>query len=213
MIIPAILQKDLKDIIEEVKTVENFAPLVQVDIADGNLVNNSTYQKIEEILRIKTNVKFDIHLMVNNPNLYLKRNPKIRQISAHAEAPINLNEWIKETKKYNYKVGISLSPETKWKQIEDLISEVDFIQFLTVNPGKQGQEFQPDVLKKIKRFRQKYSFVTIQADGGINETNIKEVLKSGVNNVVIGSAIVRAENPQKTYINFERIENEYRRTI
>ena len=234
MIIPGILQQNLNDIRRDLETVKSFARLVQIDFADGKLVEGKTFLDLNKILETDTPTKYDIHpkhnihtkydihpkydirpkydihLMVEDPFPYLENtSTNIVQISAQAEAPIDLEKWLNDAKKKGYKVGLSLTPNTPWQKIEQLISSMDFIQFLTVVPGKQGNPFQPKVLQNIREFRQKHPKITIQVDGGITETNIERVLNAGANNVVIGSAILRAENPLEAYKNFERILKTY----
>ncbi|MBD3365803.1 hypothetical protein GF360_00465 [candidate division WWE3 bacterium] len=153
----------------------------------------------------------DIHLMVKDPFPYLEINAKgiIHKISAHVEAPINMAKWLEEAKQKSYKAGIAIAPKTPLKKLENLVSQADYVQFLTITPGKQGQPFQPQVLETIKTFRKSHPQKEIQVDGGVKKHNIKDVLQAGVNNVVIGSAIVRAENPQEAYEDFVKIEREF----
>jgi len=210
MIIPGILQQNLENIRKDLKTVKDFVHLVQIDVADGKLVEGKTFLDLDKILEINTPTKYDIHLMVENPFPYLENtSAKIKQISSQAEAPIDTEKWLNDAKKKGHKAGLSLAPTTPWQKIEQLISSMDFIQFLTVAPGKQGNPFRQKVLQNIREFRQKHPKITIQVDGGITETNIAQVLNAGANNVVIGSAILRAENPLEAYKNFERIVKTY----
>ncbi len=219
MIIPAILQENLEDIEHELRVVSDFATVVQIDFADGRLVEGKSFLDLEKILNIELPQKkpvpnLDIHLMVKNPFPYIKQtNKRIKSISAHVEAEFNTKSWLQEVKNQGHETGISISPKTSWKTIEHLIPKIDYIQFLTVNPGLQGQKFQPEILNEIKAFRKEFPRKIIQADGGINESNILDVLKAGVDNVVIGSAILQKKNPEKAYKNFERIKNEYRKTL
>ena len=213
MIIPGILQENIEDIRKDLETIKDFAHLVQIDFADGELVEGKTFLDLNKILEIDTPTKYDIHLMVKDPFPFLEvSSTKIKQISAQAEAPVDLEKWLNTAREKGYKAGLSLAPTTSWKRIEHLIPSVDFIQFLTVTPGKQAGPFQPQVLQTIREFHQKYLEIPIQVDGGIKETNIKLVLNAGVNNVVIGSAIMRAKNPMEAYKNFERILKEHGKT-
>ena len=235
MIIPAILRENLKDIQKELGLVSSFAPLVQIDLNDGKLFEGKSYLDLENILKItkeipervsllrgipeqsdivkrnrKTPFFLDLHLMIKDPFPYLKpRTNQIRQISAHAESSANLKDWLKKAKQKGWKAGISLAPKTSWREIEPLIPLADFIQFLTVTPGLQGQSFQPKVLPEIKALHKKYPNKIIQVDGGEKKENIKDVLKAGANNVVIGSAIIKSKCPEKTYKKFTEIAKRY----
>jgi len=213
MIIPGILQKNLDDIKKDLEMVKSFARLVQIDFADGKLVEGKTFLDLNKILEIDTSTKYDIHLMVEDPFPFLDTpSDKIIQVNTQVEAPIDLEKWLNKAQEKGYKAGLSLAPATPWERIEHLIPSIDFIQFLTVVPGKQGNPFQPRVLQNIRKFHQKYPKTPIQADGGIKEANIEQVLNAGVNHVVIGSAIIMAKNPLEAYKNFERLLKEHAKT-
>ena len=210
MIIPTVLQRNLDDIKKNLQTVKGFTRLAQIDVADGKLVEGETFLDLGKILEIETPIKFDIHLMVKKPFRYLKDlNNKVVKVSAHIEAPINHKRWLKKVRGLGYKAGISINPETHLEKVEKLVPNLDFVQFLTVKPGKQGSPFQSQVLQTIREFHQKYPETHTQVDGGITKANIEQVLNAGANNVVIGSAIFGAENPLGAYKNFERILKTY----
>lgn len=210
MIIPGILQENADKIENDLNKIKDFTHLAQIDFADGKLVEGKSCLDLNQIMQIRDPIQYDIHLMVKDPFSYLEPYyPKIEKICTQAEAPVNLASWIEEARQKGYETGLSLNPETSWTKIEKLVPYIDFVQFMTVEPGKQGNSFQPQVLKSIKSFRKKYPNKTIQADGGISKQNIEDVLKAGVNNVVIGSAIVMAEDPKRAYEEFVKAEKQY----
>jgi ribulose-phosphate 3-epimerase len=190
MIIPAIFEKEFNNVLHKVKLVEGEARLIQIDIADGKLVDGNTFQDISKLDEIQTDASFEIHLMVENPLDFLKNKvKKVTKISCHVEAETDLGEFINKAKELGYKTGLSLNPETPINTLDAYIYDIDFVQLMTVSPGSQGREFQKSVLKKVVELKDKHPDIPVQVDGGVNEENLLLVLNTGVNDVVIGSAI------------------------
>jgi ribulose-phosphate 3-epimerase len=205
MIIPAVMEKKLDDIRKKVGTVDGRCEFIQIDIADGKLVSESSFANIEMIAGIEPISKLEIHLMTDDPEIYVKESyPSIFKISAHVEAK-GVENFIRKAVENKYIVGLSVKPETTFENLDDLPGGISFVQFLTVRPGKQGNELMPEVFPKIMAFKQKYPGVKVQVDGGINEENIQEVLKLGVDDVVIGSRIVNSENPAEMLAKFKEL--------
>jgi ribulose-phosphate 3-epimerase len=161
--------------------------------------------------------------MVKNPFHFLNvlkqhsQNKKVIKISTQIEAfPENnslktLQEWLDSAKDIGHlKIGLSLNPETPIKILEPYTNQFDFIQLLSVAPGKQGQIFNPKLLEKIVQTKQKYPNIPLQVDGGINKDNLQTILQAGADNVVIGSAIFSASLPTEALMNLERIENKWK---
>jgi pentose-5-phosphate-3-epimerase len=119
-----------------------------------------------------------------------------------------ITKFINDIKSIGYKVGLSIDPFHNISLLEPFIHEIDLVQFMSVIPGKQGGNFIPEVLDKIKEFRKRYSHITTQIDGGVNGTTLPQVLETGVDNIVVGSAIFNSEDPRKKFLEFSKSFNE-----
>jgi ribulose-phosphate 3-epimerase len=200
MIIPAILEKDITAVQTKLNIIDKTAKIIQIDLSDGLLVAGNTFTDIYELERIRTHAQIQVHLMVLNPMPYLESKVEcVKSICAQVEGKFNKTGFIEKAKEMGYEVGMSLNSETSADLVEGFADRLDYVQFMTVIPGKQGEEFIPEVLEKIKSFRQKHPEVTIQTDGGANADNLKEILRVGVDHVVIGSAIFGSHDPKEKY--------------
>jgi len=207
-IVPAILVKNFSDLKLQLKRVQNLFPLVQIDICDGKFVNNTTFKERLEINKLQLPCSLELHLMVRNPLLEMKKWEKVKNISRiyiHAEALGNNFEKISSlANKYGWQLGVALNPETKVSKISKYLDEIDAVLFMTVHPGLQGQKLLMPVLKKIKTFTAKNKKVLVAVDGGISLENIKEVKKAGVSEFCIGGKLIMAENIKKTLGGFKK---------
>ncbi len=207
MIIPVILEKDWEQIKKEVAQVDGTAELIQIDVADGKLVSGRTLTEIEKLNELHPKSSLEIHLMVENPNDYVRK--KIENaisICAQVESSGSIPDFIRNCRKLGYRTGISIAPETELSSFEKYVPRVDFVQFMTVHPGTQGREkFLPQVLDKISTFKNKYPDMSIQVDGGVKIANLPELLQRGINNVVIGSEIFGSSDPRKILIELKKL--------
>ena len=173
---------------------------IHLDIMDGLFVPNTSYTD-DEINNIMNNSKkmIDVHLMVNDLekyiNYYIKDN--VESITIHYEALKDLNV-IDQIKNKNIKCGISIKPDTKVESIYHLLPFIDKVLIMSVEPGSGGQPFIPSSLDKISKLRKKIDSlnlnVLISVDGGINNNSAKECIESGVDILVIGSALTNNSN-------------------
>jgi ribulose-phosphate 3-epimerase len=168
------------------------ADYLHIDVMDGKFVNNKQFP-LEEILEIeKISVKkLDIHLMVENPEEYLKhlKNKNIEYITFHIEINKDINKIIKDIKSLGYKVGISIKPNTNINTIIPYLNDIDLVLIMSVEPGFGGQQFIPSTLEKARIFRNINNNITLEIDGGIKDTNI-ELVKQYVDIAVVGSYII-----------------------
>lgn len=201
MIIPALLEKNFEDIKNKVKEIDSANNLtIQIDIGDGKFVETKTFQDIKKLDTIETNAKFEVHLMVKNPLDYLGEGiEKVSKISTHVESG-NVDEFIKRAKELGYEVGLSINPETKLEDLAEFMNDIDFVQFMTIKPGKQGNKFEAEVLDKIAIFSRTAPNILSQADGGIDESVIPDLINAGIKNMVIGSQIF--QKPNESFNNF-----------
>lgn len=175
------------------------ADYIHVDVMDKIFVSEETpaYSKIEEAL-IDNKKKLDVHLMVENPLVYIKDYMKLNPeyITIHSEIKDDIKSIIKYLKDNNIKVGLALNPDTRVYSILDYINDIDLVLVMSVYPGKGGQKFIFDVTRKInelKALQKKYHYI-INVDGGINNETIKDV---NSDMVVSGSYVVMSDNIQE----------------
>ena len=203
---PSILSADFARLLEDVKKVEKAGcEYLHIDVMDGHFVPNITLgHAIVKSLRRDVNMVFDTHLMIENPDDYIKDfvDAGSDLIVVHAEACRHLHRTIQNIKSYNVNVGVALNPATSIESIKHIIEDVDMVLIMTVNPGFGGQSFIESMLEKIKELKQliddKNLNVDIQVDGGIKPDNIHKVVEAGANIIVAGSAIFNSENIEET---------------
>ena len=203
-IIPALItsDEDSTNDFKELKTkfkklqpfLAEFGNWIQIDITDGKFVPTKTAIDLEDLRYFTERTKVEFHLMIEKPEEiigeWIRLGPK--RVIVHIEAIVDMNKLLAVCRENNIEVGLALNPETPNVMIEPWINAVDLILFLGVHPGKGGQEFIPEVLKKIKSLRQNFPNVKIEVDGGVRTANIEELKKAGVDIFVIGSGILKS---------------------
>ena len=202
---PSILSADFSQLAESVKAVENAGcEYLHIDVMDGHFVPNITFGAVVfEKLRKKSNMTFDCHLMIEQPDLYLEDFVKAGAdiITVHQEACVHLNRTIHHIKELGCKAGVAINPATSPQALEYVLQDVDMVLIMSVNPGFGGQKFIPQSLDKIKKLKQmidaKNYNVDIQVDGGVSVDNIHDIVTAGANIVVARSAIFGKDNIQK----------------
>ena len=199
-IIPAILTNKIKDLEDKLKKLSGLVDLIQIDIIDGNFINNKTIG-LKDLKKIKLlkNFKLEAHLMVKNPEKYFEDCQKlgIKRVIFHIEAVKNLKEILETANKFKFEIGVALNPKTNIEKIKPYLNRLNLILLMGVNPGFQGQKFIPSVLNKIKTIKKVAPKIKIEVDGGINENNIKKVAYAGADYLIIGSSLWKSENIKK----------------
>ncbi len=173
---------------------------LHIDVMDGKFVKNNQFpiEEIKKMLSLSTK-KADIHLMVENPSSYIKElaHQNIAYITIHRELDTDLYPIIEEIKKLNYKVGLSIKPDTSVVSLIPYLKDIDLILIMSVEPGYGKQIFLPRTINKLNelnRLRLKYPHLIVEVDGGINNTNIKKLIKAKVDISVVGSFITNNED-------------------
>lgn len=199
---PSILSADFARLLEDVKKVENAGcEYLHIDVMDGHFVPNITLgPAIVKSLRKDVDMVFDAHLMIENPDNYIKDfvDAGCDIITVHQEACVHLHRTIQNIKSHGIKAGVSLNPATPIESIKHILGDVDMVLLMSVNPGFGGQSYIPFVTDKIKDLKsiidEKGLNVDIQVDGGVKSTNIAEVVSAGANIIVAGSAIFNSDS-------------------
>ncbi|MEW9094025.1 MAG: ribulose-phosphate 3-epimerase [Clostridiaceae bacterium] len=198
-IAPSILSSDFSKLGEEVKKLETYkADVIHIDVMDGKFVPNITFgMPVIKSIRGLTGLPFDVHLMIEEPSRYIEDFAKAGAdiITVHYEADKHIDRTINYIKSFGVKAAVALNPGTPVSVIKDLIPSLDMVLIMSVNPGFGGQKFIPYTLEKIKEVNKlKNEFnkdLIIEVDGGIDASNIKEVVESGANWLVAGSAVFK----------------------
>ncbi len=196
---PSILSADFSRLAEQVNEIEKAgAHLIHVDVMDGHFVPNITFgAPVMKSLLGKTGIPFDVHLMIENPDMYIADfvTENTEYITVHQEACTHLHRTIQNIRSHGVRAGVSINPATPVCMIEEVLSDVDMVLVMSVNPGFGGQKFIPSALDKIRaldniRKERNLDFV-IEIDGGAGADNIDEILAAGTDIVVAGSSVFK----------------------
>ena len=196
---PSILSADFSKLGSEIKDLEKAgADLIHIDVMDGHFVPNITIgPEVISKLRKYTSLPFDVHLMISPVDNFIKNfaDAGADIITIHPEATEDLTSSIKKIKSYNKKAGVSLNPETSIDRVLSILSLIDLVLVMSVNPGFGGQKFMKETLEKVKILRKEIDskkFKTqIEIDGGINFENAKMARDVGVDILVSGTTIFK----------------------
>jgi len=218
-IIPTVIAKDFFEVQEKIKRAEPFFDWLQLDIMDGQFVANKTWQRPKDLLKLKTKLKLEAHLMVANPwqvvDDWLAAG--IQRIIVHWEAvscagaetqgAMSLQKIIDQVKNQQKEFGLALNPETPVDILTDWLVQTDSVLLMTVNPGQGGQEFMPRVLPKITQLRQMWPDGRISVDGGIDLISAKQCLQAGADILSVGSSLWQADDLEQAVKTFKEIKN------
>lgn len=199
---PSILSADFSKLGEEIINISKAgADYIHLDVMDGSFVPNITIgNEVVKSLRKITNIPFDVHLMINNPDNHIESFAKAGSdiITIHAEASIHLDRSIELIKSFGKKAGVSIVPSTNENVLDYILEKLDLILVMTVNPGFGGQKFLTSQLKKIENIRNKIEKsgrkIELEVDGGINQETAKAVVQAGADVLVSGSYIFGSGN-------------------
>ena len=197
---PSILSADFSALGKAAADVEaGGAGLLHIDVMDGHFVPNISFgAAVMKSLLGKTNIPFDVHLMIEDPDKYIDdfATDNTQYITVHQEACTHLNRTLQHIDAAGAKRGDYLNTSTPLCMIEDVLCDVDLVLIMSVNPGFGGQKLIPRALEKIRKLDEirkenDYGF-KIEIDGGVNMDNVREVCDAGTDIIVAGSAVYGA---------------------
>ncbi len=200
-IIPTINVKTFDEVKKRVKTIESLGlTWAQLDISDGVFADSIGFNNPEEVRELRTHLKLEAHLMIYEPEHALDKwiSSGVERIIFHYEATHKRMEIIKRVTHAGLEAGVALKQITPWQFAEKLFPLVDFIQILGVNPGPSGQEFRgEEVIHKIETLQKAHPDVTIEVDGGVNDTNAKQLVQAGADILAVGSYLFGGTDPKE----------------
>jgi ribulose-phosphate 3-epimerase len=199
---------------QEIEMVnQSQADWFHIDIMDGIFVPNISFGfSIMKQIKKAAQKPLDVHLMITQPERYFSdfKEAGANYLSVHFEASTHLHRSIQQIKELGMKAGVVLNPHNNVMLLEDMITELDLVCIMSVNPGFGGQKFIPHSLEKINHLRQlideRNSNALIEVDGGVDHTNAKKLTSAGANVLVAGSYVFNSENPIKTIENLKNLE-------
>lgn len=201
-IAPSILSANFANLGQEVQDISKAgADYIHIDVMDGSFVPNITIgPDVVKAIRNSSDLTFDVHLMINNPDNHLENFALAGAdiITVHSEATIHLHRTVQKIKSLGKKAGVSIVPSTNENVLDYILEDVDLILVMTVNPGFGGQKFISSQLKKIENISNKIAKlgkkIDLEVDGGINQETAKQVINCGANVLVAGSFIFGNSN-------------------
>jgi ribulose-phosphate 3-epimerase len=184
---------------------ESQADWFHLDVMDGVFVPNISFGfPIIEAVKKHAKKPLDVHIMIQNPDSYINtfKDLGVDILTVHYEACTHLHRTIQAIKQTGMKAGVALNPHTPISFLNDIISELDLVLIMSVNPGFGGQKFIPNALNKVAELRKianiKNPKLIIEVDGGVNLETGKELVLAGADALVAGSFVFNSPNPSKT---------------
>ena len=194
---PSLLSADFTNLKSEMEVLDkNGVKYLHLDVMDGMFVPNISFgPMIIKQLRPLTNMIFDVHLMIEDPDRYVQnfKDAGADILTVHYEACKHLHRTVSYIKSLGMKAGVSLNPATNIDVLDYVLEDLDLVLIMSVNPGFGGQSFIPSAIDKIKnlkaKIRERNLNVIVEVDGGVKTTNVKDVIEAGADLIVSGSDV------------------------
>ena len=206
LIAPSVLAADFANIQRDFEMINNSeADWFHIDVMDGVFVPNISFgMPVIAAMNKYANKPLDVHLMIVNPDQYISKFKDLgaANLTVHIEACPHLHRTIQAIKAEEMKAGVALNPHTPIHLLEDIITDIDLVCVMSVNPGFGGQSFIENTYNKTKKLKQliqkKQTKTLIEIDGGVTNKNAKALIDAGADVLVAGSFVFKSENPKKT---------------
>lgn len=215
-ILPSILSADFARLADSIAPLEAAGcKMLHVDVMDGHFVPNITIgPPVVASLRKVTKAQLDVHLMIENPELYIPAfvDAGANLISVHQEACSHLDRTLHLIRGHGARPGVVLNPGTPVSTLDDVLDIVDYVLVMSVNPGFGGQKFIPRAVEKVRQLvwkrKERGLPFHIEIDGGISRETLPQVVHAGAEWLVAGSAIFHTVNPRDTFVEMNRLAHE-----
>ncbi|MDD6894358.1 MAG: ribulose-phosphate 3-epimerase [Prevotellaceae bacterium] len=203
---PSLLAADFLHLDRDIEMInESEAEWLHLDVMDGVFVPNISFGfPVLEAVASKCTKALDVHYMIVHPEQYIKQTAKLgaMMMNVHYEACTHLHRTVQEIHNAGMKAGVTLNPATPVSVLEDIIGDIDMVLLMSVNPGFGGQKFIENTIAKVKRLKrlieESGSKALIEVDGGVQAETAPRLVEAGVDVLVSGSYVFKAENPKET---------------
>jgi len=215
LIAPSMLASDFGKLEDEISMVNNSkADWFHIDVMDGVFVPNISFgTPIMNVLKKSAKKPLDVHLMIVNPDNYLKKFAELGSsvLTVHAEACTHLHRTVQRIKSLKMKAGVAINPHTPISFLESIINDIDLVCLMSVNPGFGGQSFIENTYQKVEDLKslidKKNSKAIIEIDGGVTSENAKKLVEKGADVLVAGSFVFNSDNPTETISTLSNLIN------
>lgn len=215
IVAPSLLSADFMNLADEIQMLnESEADWLHLDVMDGRFVPNITFgMPIIAQMKKLTDKPLDVHLMIVEPEKYLEEFCKAGAdiLTVHIEACVHLHRTVMRIKELGMKAGVSLNPHTPVETLRDVLTEIDLVLLMSVNPGFGGQKFIDNTYDKIRRLRamakEQNTPLIIEIDGGVTDKNAGTLVAAGADALVAGSYVFGAEDPKGRIASLKIEEN------
>ena len=214
IIAPSMLSSDFLNLESEINMInESVADWFHLDVMDGRFVPNITFgMPIIAAMKKRARKPFDVHLMIVEPEKYFEAFAKAGAdiLSVHIEVSPHLHRSLQAIKALGMKAGVAVNPHTPISMLTDVISDIDVVCLMSVNPGFGGQKFIDQTLEKIRQLKkmiqERGASTLIEIDGGVTLENAHPIIKAGADALVAGNTVFASPDPKETIKSLKEIE-------
>jgi len=215
LIAPSVLAADFANLQRDVEMInQSEADWFHIDIMDGVFVPNISFgMPVLQAIARHAKKTIDVHLMIVDPDRYIREFAALgaNNLTVHYEACTHLHRSLQAIKAEGMKAGVALNPHTNVELLEDVISDIDLVCLMSVNPGFGGQSFIENTYRKVKKLKEiivrNGAPTLIEIDGGVTSENAEKLIAAGADVLVAGSFVFKAEDPAETIKNLKALAN------
>ena len=214
IVAPSLLSCDFSNLKKDLDMInESAAEWIHFDVMDGVFGPNISFGfPILQATRKCTDKTIDVHLMIQNPDLYVERFHELgaNNLTVHLEACTHLHRTVHKIKELGMRAGVAINPHTPVHALDGILSEVDIVLVMSVNPGFGGQSFLPNSIAKVQELRNKAEqsnpSLIIEVDGGVNNLNAELLAEAGAHALVAGNFVFSSPDPKRTMEQLSQID-------